>query len=86
MGGMVAMEMMRLAPGRVKRLALVDTVARPDAWTRKVYRRLANLVVSASRDFRLLAERSLGSLIQPSTSAAVREAIVEMGVRVGSTV
>ena len=31
MGGYVAMELMRQAPGRVSRLALLDTVARPDA-------------------------------------------------------
>ena len=84
MGGMVAMEMMRLAPRRVTRLALVDTVARPDAWTRKVYRRVANLVVGASRDFRPLAQRTLGSLVHPSASADVREALLEMSVRVGS--
>ncbi len=84
MGGMVALELMRVAPERVTRLALVDTNARPDAFRRRMSRRLANLIVGTSGDFRRLAERSLVSLVHPSTSKDVRDELVEMSVRVGS--
>ena len=84
MGGMVALELMRMAPERVTRLALVDTNARPDTFAKKAYRRLANLVVGMSGDFRRSAERSLGSLVHPSASQDVRAELVEMSVRVGA--
>src|ERR1700761_5462200 len=38
MGGMVALELMKLAPERVTHLALVDTNARPDGLGQKAYR------------------------------------------------
>ena len=84
MGGMVALEMMKIAPERVTRLALVDTNARPDTFKRKAFRHLANLVVGASRDFGRLAERSLASLVYPSTPQDVRAELIEMSVRVGA--
>lgn len=84
MGGMVALELIRMAPDRVSHLALVDTTASPDALSRKAYRILANLVLATSRDYRRLAERSLASLVHPSTSVDVRDELVEMSVRVGA--
>ncbi len=84
MGGMVALELMRIAPERVTRLALVDTNARPDTFGRKASRRLANLVVGMTSDFRRAAERSLRSLVHPSTPEDVRAELVEMSVRVGA--
>jgi pimeloyl-ACP methyl ester carboxylesterase len=84
MGGMVALELIRLAPERVSQLALIDTNALPDTLGRKLYRHLANLVVGATRDFRRQAERSLGSLVHPDASEDVREELVEMSVRVGA--
>ena len=83
MGGMVALELVKLAPGRVTRLALVDTNARADTLAQKAYRRTANLVVGAVGDFRKLAERSLPSLLHPDAPKDVREEMVEMSVRVG---
>jgi pimeloyl-ACP methyl ester carboxylesterase len=83
MGGMVAMELMRLAPERVSRLALIDTNALPDTLGRKLYRHLANLVVGTTKDFRRQAERSLGSLVHPGAPEDVRAELVEMSVRVG---
>ena len=83
MGGMVAMEIMRRAPERVTRLALVDTLARPDTRGRRMVRRLTNIVVGTSGDFARLAERSLASLVHPSTSRDVRDELVAMSVRVG---
>jgi pimeloyl-ACP methyl ester carboxylesterase len=82
MGGMVALEMMKLAPQRVTRLALVDTNARPDRITQKAYRYLANLVASTG-DFERLSERSVKSLVHPSTPNDVRAELAAMGARVG---
>ena len=83
MGGMVALEMMRIAPERVTRLALVDTSSRPDTWRQKVYRRLANAVVGTRSDYRRLAAGSLGKLVHASTSDVVRDELMTMSVRVG---
>jgi pimeloyl-ACP methyl ester carboxylesterase len=84
MGGMVALELMRLAPERVSQLALIDTNALPDTLGRKLYRHLANLVVGTTRDFRRQAERGLGALVHPDASKDVRAELVEMSVRVGA--
>ena len=84
MGAMVALELMRIAPERVMQLALVDTNARSDTFGRKAYRRLGNLVVGISGDFRRLSERSLGALVHPSAPRDVRAELVEMSVRVGA--
>ncbi len=86
MGGMVALEMMRLAPERIEQLALIDTNASPDTFGRKLYRRLANLAVSTTRDFGRLSERSLGSLVHPDAPEDVRAELVQMSVRVGAQV
>ena len=83
MGGMVAMEIVKLAPDRVTRLALVDTNARSDTLAQKGYRRAANLAVGALGDFRTLAEHSLSSLLRPDAPQDVRDEMVEMSVRVG---
>ncbi|PCE22374.1 hypothetical protein BWP39_22105 [Paraburkholderia acidicola] len=83
MGGMVALEIMRIAARRVTHLALIDTSARPDSFGRGVYRRLANLYVGVSSDFQRTAQRSLRSLVHPSTPEDVRGELVEMSVRVG---
>jgi pimeloyl-ACP methyl ester carboxylesterase len=48
MGGMVALETMKIAPECVTRLALIDTNARPDAIARMAYRPLANIVAISS--------------------------------------
>jgi pimeloyl-ACP methyl ester carboxylesterase len=83
MGGMVALEIMRIAAPRVTRLALIDTSARPDTFGRGVYRRLANLYVGMTRDFQRTAERGLKSLVHPEALDDVRGELVEMSVRVG---
>ena len=84
MGGMVALELMKIAPLRVKGLALLDTNARPDSFGRKARRSLANLVLGMGVDFRRQAERSVVSLVHPSTPADVRAELLEMSVRVGA--
>jgi pimeloyl-ACP methyl ester carboxylesterase len=86
MGGMVAMELIKLAPARVTHLALVDTNARPDMLRQKVYRRLANMVVNLTNDFRPLARRGLSSLVHPDAPEDVKAEMIEMSVRVGPEV
>jgi pimeloyl-ACP methyl ester carboxylesterase len=83
MGGMVAMELLRLAPSRVTHLALIDTNARPDILRQKIYRSLANMVVGMTSDFRPLAKRSLPTLVHPDVSEDVKSEMIEMSVRVG---
>jgi pimeloyl-ACP methyl ester carboxylesterase len=85
MGGMVAMELMKIAPERVTHLALVDTNARPDTPAQKAYRQAAIAAVSVI-DFRQASARSVPSLVHPDTPEDVREELTEMGVRVGSKV
>jgi pimeloyl-ACP methyl ester carboxylesterase len=84
MGGMVALELIKIAPERVSRLALVDTNARPDALGRRAYRHLANLVAGMTGDFRRLSERSVSSLVHSSAPDDVRAELVEMGARIGA--
>lgn len=84
MGGMVALELMKASPERVTHLALIDTIARPDTFGQKIYRRLANLVVGATKDFEGLARRSQGALVHPSAPGDVRDELLRMGVRVGA--
>jgi pimeloyl-ACP methyl ester carboxylesterase len=83
MGGMVAMELMRLAPSRVTHLALIDTNARPDSLRQKIYRRLVNIVVGMTSDFGPLAKRSLPTLVHPDVSEDVKSEMIEMSMRVG---
>ena len=81
----MALEMMKAAPERVTQLALVDTNARPDTFRQKIYRRLANAAVGATKDFERLAQRNLGSLVHPSTTKDVRAELAQMSARVGAT-
>ena len=83
MGGMIALELLAIAPERVTHLALVDTNARPDSLGRRTYRRVANFVVGMTRDFRRASERSVPSLVHPAAPDDVRTELVEMAVRVG---
>ena len=85
MGGMVAFEIMRSAPERVTRLALVDTNARPDSAADVLRRHATNAAVAVMPDFAVATRAGLGSLVAASASTAVGDAIVAMGVRVGST-
>jgi pimeloyl-ACP methyl ester carboxylesterase len=86
MGGMVALELLRVAPERVTHLALVDTNARPDTPGRRLYRRLANVRVGLARDFERVARGGTASLVHPRAPDDVRRALVEMSVRVGPQV
>jgi pimeloyl-ACP methyl ester carboxylesterase len=84
MGGMVAMEIMRLAPQRVRGLALIDTNARPDTEEQATRRGQVNAAMLAATDIRALGASSLGYPLHPTAGDDVRREMIEMGVRVGA--
>jgi pimeloyl-ACP methyl ester carboxylesterase len=81
---MVALEIIKMAPQRVTRLALVDTNARPDAIARKAYRLVANVVAAIARDFGRLSSRGADSVVHSSAPPEIRAELAEMGARVGA--
>ncbi|CAG0993338.1 Pimeloyl-[acyl-carrier protein] methyl ester esterase [Burkholderiales bacterium] len=84
MGGYVAYEILRRAPGRVAALALIDTSARPDSAEASDNRR--RLMALALRDFSAVAETLLPKLLHPAHAADPRLAgiVRDMAARVGA--
>jgi pimeloyl-ACP methyl ester carboxylesterase len=88
MGGMVALEIMRLAPERVRGLALVDTSAhraRPVSEAGAARFHKTNAAALAGLDMRAFAQSSLVGLVHPNAPQDIRNDLVEMMVRVGAT-
>lgn len=83
MGGYVAFEIMRRAPGRVSRLALFDTSARDDSREQAVRR--ADLIELAQRGkFRGVTRRLLGLYLHPDRlDEPLGEEVMAMTERVG---
>jgi len=84
MGGYVALEIMRRAPERVERLALIDTSARPDdEETQRIRRGLIQLARKGR--FRGVTERLLPRLIHESRldDATLTGTVMAMAERVG---
>ena len=84
MGGYVAQEIMRQAPERVERLALVDTNARADTDEQRKSR-AALIALADVGKFKGVTPRLLPSLIHPSRmeEPAVAGVVMEMAERVG---
>lgn len=84
MGGYVAQEIMRLAPERVSRLALLDTSARTDGED-YLSRRRGLLELARKGKFKGVTPALLPMLIHPSRldDRALIEAITAMAARVG---
>lgn len=84
MGGYVAFEIMRRAPGRVERLCLVDTTARPDT-EEQLERRRALIKLAQTGKFKGVTPRLLPLLIHPDRleDKAVAGVVMEMAERVG---
>lgn len=84
MGGYVALEMMRQAPGRIERLALLCTNARPDSAESTANRR--RLMALAERDFPAVIQALMPKLVTPEHLAdrVITGTITEMalGVRI----
>lgn len=83
MGGYLAFEILRQAPERVTRLALLDTSARPDT-PEQTEAREAAIAASERYDFAALARAGLASLVASDASDEARAAVVAMSVRVGA--
>lgn len=84
MGGYVALEIMRQAPDRVTRLALLDTSARPDT-QEKIKFRQELVDLARIGQFKGVTPRLLPKLIHPERMAdrELVESIMEMAERVG---
>jgi pimeloyl-ACP methyl ester carboxylesterase len=84
MGGYVALEIMRQAPTRVERLALLGTSARADT-ERQARRRRGLIALSGRGTFKGVTPRLLPRLLHPARlgDAALVEAIEGMAARVG---
>ncbi|WCM25783.1 alpha/beta fold hydrolase [Sphingomonas sp. QA11] len=83
MGGYVAFEMLRQAPGRIERLALIATSAAPDSPERAAERRAGIESLRLGR-FRGVTDRLLPQLIHENLlHSAVAETVKAMAERVG---
>lgn len=83
MGGYVALEILRQAPGRVARLALLDTSARPDT-PEQTRRRRGLISLSRAGQFRGVTPRLLPQLIHPSRlDTPLAAEVMAMAERVG---
>jgi pimeloyl-ACP methyl ester carboxylesterase len=84
MGGYVAFELLRrAAPGRVTRLALLDTSARPDT-AEQARRRRGLMSLTRSGQFRGVTPRLLPQLLHPSRlGTPLAGEVMEMAERVG---
>jgi len=84
MGGMVALEIMRVAPSRVTGLALIDSNAFPDTPEQVDQRRRTVAAIRTGVDLRSAGRASLAWLVHPDAATDVKNEIVDMGIRVGS--
>jgi pimeloyl-ACP methyl ester carboxylesterase len=66
LGGYVAQEIMRVAPGRVTRLALLDTSIRTDTPSRAAIRRALDKAARAPGKFHGFGDRLLNTYLDPS--------------------
>jgi len=84
MGGYVALEIMRQAPQRVVKLALLDTAARADTPVQQERRRLL-LTLSRTGQFKGVTPRLLPLLIHPERlqDTALTKIVMDMAERVG---
>jgi pimeloyl-ACP methyl ester carboxylesterase len=84
MGGYVALEILRQAPERVERLALLDTSARPDT-PEQTRRRRGLLALSRRGRFQGVTPRLLPLLIHPDrlAEAALTGIVMGMAERIG---
>ena len=84
MGGMVALEVVRAAPERVTRLALVDTNASPDTPEQAARRRMVNAAMLQTSDLVALARPGIRAMVHASADPGVHAELEEMTRRVGA--
>lgn len=85
MGGYVAFEVMRQAPGRITRLALLDTGAGPDSPERADERRRGIALARTDKGFMTIARLLLSSMLHPDRAddPVLGAALRTMAERVG---
>jgi pimeloyl-ACP methyl ester carboxylesterase len=84
MGGYIAFEIMRQAPARVARLALINTQARPDTADATV-RRQGMIACAQSGGYRHVLDELFSGFVHPSRQddAALRQLVYDMGDDIG---
>lgn len=84
MGGFIAFEIMRQAPDRVLKLALIGTSARPDT-PEEVMQRRALVDLARTSDFRSLLTEVFRTILHPSLQddPVLRDITVRMGLTIG---
>ncbi|RZN32163.1 alpha/beta hydrolase [Bradyrhizobium sp. Leo121] len=84
MGGYIAFEIMRQAPARVAKLALINTQARPDT-PEASERRRGMMARAKSGDFRSVLDELFPGFVHPSRreDASLRQLVHDMGNDVG---
>jgi pimeloyl-ACP methyl ester carboxylesterase len=82
---MVALEIMRQAPERVTRLALLDTNPNPDTEEQRTRRETSNAAMANAVDLAALARPSIAYMLHPSARHEIYQQMLAMTVRVGAT-
>jgi len=84
MGGYVAFEIMRQAPERVAKLALINTQARPDT-PEATSRRKSQIARAQAGEFRAILDELFLGFVHPSRrgDAALRQLVYDMGDDLG---
>jgi pimeloyl-ACP methyl ester carboxylesterase len=85
MGGYIAFEILRQAPERVAKLALLNTQARPDT-PEATIRRRGQIARAQSGEFRAVLDELFAGFVHPSRrgDAALRQLVHDMGEDVGA--
>lgn len=83
LGGYIALAMVRAAPGRIERLALLSTSARPDDERQKAIR--LSMIAAAERDYETLLVAMGSTMMHPDADAALSEGMRAMARRAGVT-
>jgi pimeloyl-ACP methyl ester carboxylesterase len=81
MGGYVALEIMRQAPERIERLALLNTNARPD--TKEGTENRRRLMALAEKDFPAVIQALLPKLVKPQHLERLSGTMTEMALATG---
>jgi pimeloyl-ACP methyl ester carboxylesterase len=84
MGGYIAFEIMRQAPDRVAKLALINTQARPDT-AEATARRRSQMARAQAGEFRAILDELFQGFVHPSRrdNADLRQLVYDMGDDVG---
>jgi pimeloyl-ACP methyl ester carboxylesterase len=85
MGGYIAFEIMRQAPDRVAKLALINTQARPDT-SEATARRRGQMARAQAGEFHAILDELFAGFVHPSRrgDAALRQLVHDMGDDIGA--